>query len=159
MEPISIITGAIGLIQQIIGSKDAKVVANTELQKQAQIAQQALLEIDKQIKIKELDIESAIVDSQSAINKIDAASNDKYQSRWRPTIGWICAAGLGYTYIVRPFIIAGLAIAIALGGPLAPITAAIAALPVLDIGALMGLVIPLLGLGAYRTYEKVKGIK
>lgn len=159
MDILSIITGAFNLLGQIIGSKDSKVQANTELQKQAQIAQQALVEIEKQIKMKELDIESIVIENQSAINKIEAASDDKYQSRWRPTIGWICAAGLGYTYIIRPFIIAGLAIAIALGGPLAPITSAIAALPVLDIGALMGLVIPLLGLGAYRTYEKVKGTK
>src|ERR1700675_2817846 len=41
--------------------------------------------------------------AQTRINEVEAASQDKFTSRWRPAVGWICGFGLAYSFIVQPF--------------------------------------------------------
>lgn len=67
----------------------------------------------------------------------------------RPAIMWICAAAMGYHFIVQPFLVFGLLVA----GVVLP-----AALPELDMAQLMPVLLGILGLGGMRSYEKVKGI-
>ncbi len=43
--------------------------------------------------------------AQIDVNKIEAASEDKYTSRARPTIIYICGFGFGYQYILQPFLL------------------------------------------------------
>jgi hypothetical protein len=93
--------------------------------------------------------ESERLGQQVEINKIEAANN----STWRPMIGKVCGYGLGYHFLVYPALCWLWQLAQALGylpmGFMQP--------PGLDIESLMALVTALLGLGVYRTAEKIKG--
>lgn len=85
---------------------------------------------------------------QAMANIEGAKHKSVFVAGWRPAIGWICAVGLGYQFLVLPF--AGLISAF-----LAPnIT-----LPAIAAAELMTLTMSLLGLGGLRSYEKIKGIK
>lgn len=93
-----------------------------------------------------LDLERVGQAAQNAVNLVEAQSPSLFVSGWRPAVGWICVAGLGMHFVVNPMI---LWVGQFLGRTLQP--------PVFDAPTLMGLVVPLLGLGAYRTYEKTRG--
>ena len=106
----------------------AKVQAQTELLKMQQAGELAVLE-----KL------AASEAAQTEINKIEAASDDKFKSYWRPALGWVCVAGFSYQLLARPFLIgAGYDY------------------PDLDMETLAALTFGMLGLGAMRTIEKTK---
>lgn len=87
--------------------------------------------------------------AQIEVNKIEAASTNLFVAGWRPAIGWICGAGYAYAFIVQPFLIFTItAFQVQLNT---------AQLPTLDIGEMSLMLANLLGFGAMRTYEKVKG--
>ena len=85
---------------------------------------------------------------QLEINKAEAASGSVFKGGWRPAIGWVCALALMWTYFAQPFISFAVG---AFGIALPP-------LPELDMGALMPLMLGMLGLGSMRSYEKMKGL-
>ncbi len=87
---------------------------------------------------------------QALANIQEAKHPSVFVAGWRPALGWLCVFLLAYSYVGRDFII------IALG--LFDQTKIIDKLPVIDSGEIMGLVFALLGLGATRAYEKVKGV-
>lgn len=78
---------------------------------------------------------------QAEINKIEAGHRSVFVAGWRPAIGWACAVGLAFAYVINPIIqwITGEP------GP---------DLPMESIDAM---VTALLGLGALRTFEKATG--
>lgn len=84
---------------------------------------------------------------QLEINKTEAASPSLFVSGWRPAVGWCGALGYGYEFLWRP-LANGLAIAIGLPPPF----------PSIEVEALSSLLFGLLGIGALRTVEKVKGV-
>jgi len=90
---------------------------------------------------------------QTEINKEDAKSEDWFQRRWRPAAGWVCVLGLSYQFLLHPLLTwcwsAMQAANIISMGLMTP--------PPLDVEYLMTLLFGLLGLGAARTVEKVKG--
>lgn len=67
---------------------------------------------------------------------------------WRPVIGWVCVAALGYQFIGRDLIVTLLLNLV--DNPVMP--------PELDAVELMALLGSLLGIGGYRTIEKIKGV-
>lgn len=85
---------------------------------------------------------------QTEINKIEAASSSIFVAGWRPAVGWVCVLGLGYSYLVYPFL---LWYSAAYGQDLH-------SLPKLETDGLYQLVLAMLGLGTLRTFEKVKGV-
>ncbi len=70
-----------------------------------------------------------------------------FAAGWRPTAAWICVIALGYQMLTRPLAMWVLENFTSLTPP-----------PGLNDETLMALVFNLLGLGAYRTTEKVKGV-
>ncbi len=82
---------------------------------------------------------------QAGTNTVEAGT-DRFRGGWRPAIGWTCAAALALQFVVMP--VATYAAALA-GHHLPPA-------PSLD-GVLWELLFGMLGLGALRTVEKVKG--
>ena len=86
--------------------------------------------------------------------KIDQASGSWYRAGWRPGAGWICVLALGYNYLIRPLLPWGLAVIPTFWGGQPRI---IPELPALDTGELLALLVPMLGLGGMRTFEKVRG--
>ncbi|MDQ6974821.1 MAG: 3TM-type holin, partial [Mariprofundaceae bacterium] len=43
--------------------------------------------------------------AQIELNKIEAAHRSIFVAGWRPAIGWVCAAGLGWQFVMQPWII------------------------------------------------------
>lgn len=84
---------------------------------------------------------------QIAVNQAEASSGNAFASSWRPFIGWTCGVAFAYKFVLAP--VAALALTAA-GHPIT--------LPVLDFGEMMPVLFGMLGLGAMRSYEKVKGV-
>lgn len=93
-------------------------------------------------------MEAQAAQGQIDLNKIDAQSGSLYRGGWRPMIGWVCAAGLAYTFLLRPLL--PWAVAIAAGST-------VDAMPPLDTAELIALTMSLLGFGGIRMYERVQG--
>jgi hypothetical protein len=93
-----------------------------------------------------LEIEATLNNAQAEINKIEAGSSSLFVAGWRPFIGWTCGAALAYNYVLMPLLVW----VVTNFYPDAP------AMPILDNSELMTILLGMLGLGAMRTYEKVK---
>lgn len=92
---------------------------------------------------------TSVTTAQSDINKVEAANTSVLVSGWRPAIGWVCATALAYTYLVKPLVTGA---ALIVGHPVpAP------GLPGLD-DNLWQLMFGMLGMGALRSFDKVKGV-
>lgn len=130
-----------------------KLDPNTKAQLTAQLSEGQLAYQGKELeaKIQEAHDQFQLVSGQIDVNKVEAASPNLFISGWRPFIGWICGFGLAYGIIFQPFLVFGL---VALHRTFDPNN-----LPKLDSTTIMGLLIPLLGLGIMRTVEKVKGVE
>jgi hypothetical protein len=85
--------------------------------------------------------------AQAEVNKQEAAHASIFVAGWRPAIGWACAFGVFYT-VSSPIIEAILLTAF-------PDTAIV--LPALG-DVLWELTFGMLGMGALRTFEKLKGV-
>lgn len=85
--------------------------------------------------------------AQAEVNKAEAVHASLFVAGWRPCIGWICAAGLGWHYLGMPF-----------GLWLAAVVDPALVLPKFNDDGLMELVLGMLGLGGLRTYEKKVGV-
>lgn len=109
-------------------------------------AQLALMQLSQASEFKQIDAVLAAAAQQTDINKVEAASSDKYTSRARPTIMWICGIGLGVQFLISPFATWFAALA---GHPIT--------FPALDMGTLLTLLLGMLGLGGMRTMEKLQG--
>ena len=83
---------------------------------------------------------------QAMITLAEVQSEDKFKSRWRPALGWVCVVGLGAHYVIFPL----LTYVFAFFGLNVPP-------PTIDAAGLTALVASLLGLGAMRSVEKVMG--
>jgi len=96
----------------------------------------------------ELAANVASIQGQLEINKAEAQSTNMFIAGWRPAVGWICVAALGWSYIAQPFVEFFWVLWHKVDPP--------KALPHLDTGTLIsGLLIPLLGVAVLRTVEKV----
>jgi hypothetical protein len=84
---------------------------------------------------------------QALTNIEEAKHRSIFVAGWRPALGWICAIGVGYHFLVAPSLNTYLTI----NYPGVD-------LPVVDADTLFNLVLALLGLGGLRTYEKGKGL-
>ena len=84
---------------------------------------------------------------QLEINKAEAQSRNVFVAGWRPFIGWVCGVAMAYNYVVQPILIFTLAQFDYL-----------VALPALDLGEMMPVLMGMLGLGSLRSFEKYKGI-
>jgi hypothetical protein len=89
--------------------------------------------------------ELQIVAGQIEVNKMEAANNSPFASGWRPFVGWTCGAGFAIQFVVGPLLswLSGIA-----GNPVA--------FPPMDMSTMMPLLLGMLGLGGFRTFEKTK---
>lgn len=98
---------------------------------------------------KELEANLQIALAQSKVNEVEAASPDNFRGGWRPFAGWVCGVGLAYEFILRPILPWVVAV---FGGITVP------EMPSIGMDALMSLLFGMLGLGGFRSFEKVKGV-
>ncbi len=92
--------------------------------------------------------ESERMGGQVEINKIEAASGSLFVSGGRPFVVWVCAFALAYASVVEP--IARFVAKVGFGYD--------GEFPVIDTELTMQVLVGVLGLGAYRSFEKVRGV-
>ena len=114
---------------------------------QAAAAKLEMFKMQQAGELKILEAETQLAVGQLEVNKIEAGSDSLFKSGWRPAVGWVSVFGLAYQFIFMPFATFFLAY-----------YEVKATMPTLDLNTLMTLLFGLLGLGAYRTVEKVKGV-
>jgi hypothetical protein len=106
-------------------------------------AAKAKLEMEAKL----LEAATAQAGQQAAINQVEAEHASIFVSGWRPFIGWVCGAGLAWAFLLAPML-----------AWLLPATGVVAVLPALQMEYLLELVVAMLGLGALRSFEKMKGV-
>lgn len=106
-----------------------------------------LFELQQNGELARIAEENKLALGQMEVNKVEAADPGLFKSGWRPAIGWICGLGLLYQLFLRPLL--GWVAVSYWGWPIPP---------TLDMDTLMTLLFGMLGLGAYRSFEKVKGV-
>ena len=112
-------------------------------------AKLALFELNQKGELAALAAETDIATAQAKINEVEAASLSPFRANWRPAVGWVCVVGLAYQFLIRPLLILGLV--------LGNITMDWSVLN-LDMETLLVLLFGILGLGYFRTQEKMRGI-
>ena len=125
-----------GLIDRLFPDPAAKAAAQLELLKMQQAGELA-----------QLAAETDLAKLQIQTNIEEAKSTNWWVAGWRPAIGWVCGAGLAYAALVEPF--ARFAAKVWFGY--------IGDFPVIDTDLTLQILMGMLGLGAMRSVEKVKG--
>ena len=82
---------------------------------------------------------------QIEVNKTEAQHASVFVAGWRPFIGWTSGVGIGYTFVLSPFI-----------EFIARANGYVGEMPMPDTAQLMTLVMAMLGVGAMRSYDKNK---
>lgn len=85
--------------------------------------------------------------AQIQVNTEEAKSHSLFVAGWRPFIGWVCGLALFYQYLLTPIAVW---VGFLVGHP-------IPQPPTLD-EHLWELMFGLLGMGALRSFEKLKGV-
>ena len=85
--------------------------------------------------------------AQLEVNKAEAAHKNLFVAGWRPAVGWTCALGLAFNFLILPLFNMAVAI-LQLNVSLEP----------LDLSVMMPVLMGMLGLGAMRSYEKVNNV-
>lgn len=85
--------------------------------------------------------------AQLQVNAKEAEHDSVFVAGWRPFIGWVCGAAFAYTFVLQPFAVF---VVVAMKWAAPPI-------PALDMMPMLTVLGGMLGLGAMRSYEKVKG--
>lgn len=124
---------AMKVIDRVIPNPEAKAAAQLELLKLTQSGDLAQLASETQLALGQLEV-----------NKAEAASPSVLTSGWRPAVGWVCAAGLAYQFLLAPLMTWGSSL----------VGKAVVA-PALDMSTLLTLLLGMLGLGGMRTIEKL----
>lgn len=128
----------IGPLFDVVGKLFDKLIP--DINARAAAKEQLLQQLTSQ------DFQSAM--AQIAVNTEEAKSQSLFVAGWRPFVGWICGCAFGYNYILQP-LFTYLLVALKIH--------AIGALPSVDIGTMLPVLMGMLGLGTLRTYEKVQG--
>ena len=94
-----------------------------------------------------LDAEVRLALGQIDVNKIEAGT-DSFRGGWRPAVGWVCVLSLAMQFVIAPLLVW-----------VSRLSGYDVEFPKLDNDALLTILMGMLGLGAMRTHEKVKGLK
>jgi hypothetical protein len=113
----------------------------------ADAAKLKVMELAQAGQLAQLDADLKMATGQMEVNKVEAASSSLFVAGWRPAVGWICAASFGFKFIGGPMLVF---IAGYMGHQIT--------LPEMDYSEMSTILMGMLGIGALRTVEKVKGV-
>ncbi len=99
------------------------------------------------IALAQLNAELETAKGQTAVNAAEAGHSSLLVAGWRPGLGWICVAALGYQFILYPLLLWLVVVWPDLQPP-QPVVSEM----------LWELMFGILGLSSLRTYEKTKGV-
>jgi hypothetical protein len=112
--------------------------------------EKARLEFQLQIaenETKLIELFTQVDSKQIEVNIEEAKSNSLFVSGWRPWIGWVSGAGVTWAFVLKP-----------IADWILAVSGSLIKTPTLETGELMSLLLGLLGMGALRSYEKIKGV-
>lgn len=115
---------------------------------QAAAAKLELLTLQQNGELAVMANETNLALAQIGVNAEEAKHSSLFVSGARPFIMWVCAAALTYSSILEPI---GRFLGTVVFGYMGEY-------PVIDTNITMQILFGILGLGAYRSYEKVKGV-
>lgn len=122
------------IVDNVIPDPDKKMEINLELAKLAD--QEAARQSNERI-------------AQIEVNKAEATNSNVFVAGWRPAVGWIGAAGLGYSFLLEPFMSWIAAVCFDYKGNF----------PDLNILDLMVLMSGMLGFSYHRSGDKRMGVE
>ena len=125
-----------GLIDRLFPDPAAKAAAQLELLKMQQAGEFA-----------NLAAETDLAKLQIQTNIEESKSTNWFVAGWRPGIGWVCGAGLAYAALIEPFARFIAKVWFGYTGDF----------PVIDTDLTLQILMGMLGLGAMRSVEKIKG--
>ena len=125
-----------GIINRLFPDPAAAAAAQLELLKMQQNGELALLAS-----------ETDLAKLQIQVNVEEAKSTNWFVAGWRPFVGWTCGAGLVYVAVLEPLARFAAKVAFGYSGEFPSISTDI------TLQVLLGM----LGLGAMRSVEKIKG--
>jgi hypothetical protein len=114
---------------------------------QAEQAKLKLLEMQQNGELAQLAAATDLAKLQIQTNLEEAKSTNWFVAGWRPFVGWICGAGLAYVAIFEPIARFVAKVFFNYAGDF----------PVINTDLTMQVLMGVLGLGAMRSVEKVKG--
>ena len=126
-----------GLIDRLFPDPAAKAAAQLDLLKMQQAGELA-----------QLAAETDLAKLQIQTNIEEAKSTNWWVAGWRPAIGWVCGAGLAYAALVEPFARFAAKVWFNYTGDF----------PVIDTDLTLQVMLGMLGLGAMRSAERIKGV-
>lgn len=135
MWPTAIVSLLGNLLDRVLPDPKIAADAKLEMLKLAQTGELAQLNADLQL-----------AQGQMDINKVEAGSSSLFVSGWRPAIGWTCGAAFAFKFIIGPSAVVVMAM---IGHPIT--------LPQFDFTEMSTVLMGMLGLGAMRSVEKIKG--
>lgn len=123
------------ILDKIIPDPKAKAAAQLEI-----------LKLQQEGEFREADNALKAAQGQLEVNKVEAASGSGFVAGWRPLVGYVCAVGLAYQFVLHPLLCW---FAAWKGVPIPPR---------LDMDTLITILTGMLGLAGLRTGEKMKGV-
>jgi hypothetical protein len=124
----------------LIGDVLDRVLPDEKAKEQAKLE---MLRLAQESRISELNAIRDVDVAQAQVNAAEASTGG-FASTWRPAAGWVMVLALAYQFLIYPFLV------------WYSTTNNIPAPPIIMNDDLWVLVFGMLGLGAYRTFEKVK---
>lgn len=124
------VTAVSQIINKFVPDRDQQIKIQAELQQQL------------------IQLEADAAKAQAEINQVEAGSQNLFTSGWRPSVGWVCSFAFAWQFVIQPFF--SFVYTLRTHQP-APVIA-------LDHDALNTVLFGLLGLGGFRSWEKIKGV-
>lgn len=106
-----------------------------------------LKELEQQGDIAALNAHVQLMVGQLELNKQEAAHKSLFVAGWRPAVGWVCALGLFWAFLLQPigqWVVAWAGVQVVV--------------PVVQLDYLFELLVGMLGMGGLRTFEKLKQV-
>ena len=136
---------AIAAFLPIIGKIFDRVLPDKAAKDAAKLA---MMQLDQEGKLAELDADVKIAVGQMGVNQAEAQHGSIFVAGWRPFVGWICGLALAYHFILLPLMTFIAFVA----------EVKLTDLPEFDFAQLSTILMGMLGLGGLRTFEKQKGV-
>ena len=148
--PVPVIDGLVSAGTSLISHffPDPKDAAKHEL---------AIKELAQKGNIEELSLYIGNLNKQADVNLADAKSDNKFQSGWRPAIGWVGAVSLALMYIPKAIMMTVIwtwQCVVILQENTNIYQLQIPAFPDLGVSDIIGLLMSMLGVAAMRSYDK-----
>jgi len=92
--------------------------------------------------------------AQIAANAAGATNKSVFVAGWRPFIGWVCGAAFAWKFLILPLVNTSAFYTFAYFG----VEVDLSGLPVINTAEMLPILGGMLGLGAYRSFDKTRGV-